>query len=133
MIIADTNILLRAVLDDDFRQSEIARKYLEEAEEVAFSLYAICEFVWVLSRRYKIDNAEIVASLNHLIHDNRVYCDRDAIEAGLSFLEAGGDFADGVIEYEGRRLGGTKFITFDKRAAAVIRSQRRECLLLDTE
>lgn len=29
-----------------------------------------------------------------------------AVEAGLSMLEAGGDFADGVIALDGQRLGG---------------------------
>jgi predicted nucleic-acid-binding protein len=31
-------------------------------------------------------------------------------------LDAGGDFADGVIAYEGRWLGGETFVSFDKKA-----------------
>ncbi len=35
-------------------------------------------------------------------------------------LVAGGDFADGIIAFEGRRLGGDIFVTFDKKAARLI-------------
>ncbi len=32
-------------------------------------------------------------------------------------VDAGGDFADGVIAYEGRWLGGETFVSFDRKAA----------------
>jgi hypothetical protein len=35
-----------------------------------------------------------------------IVLDRPAVEAGLAVLDAGGDFADGVIAYEGTWLGG---------------------------
>ncbi len=41
---------------------------------------------------------------------------RPAVEAGLAMLEAGGDFADGIISYEGHWLGGETFVSFDKLA-----------------
>jgi predicted nucleic-acid-binding protein len=34
----------------------------------------------------------------------------------LDQLEAGGDFADGVIAYAGRWLGGDEFVSFDRAA-----------------
>jgi predicted nucleic-acid-binding protein len=130
MIIADTNLLLRAVLDDDVWQSHLARRYLAELDAIALPLPAICEFVWVLSRSYKLDAPDIALSLRKLIDDPRISCNRDAVEAGLAFLDAGGDFADGVIEFEGRRVGGDTFVSFDKRAVAIIRAKGRDCLLL---
>ena len=42
-----------------------------------------------------------------------VQVNRPAVEAGLSMLEANGDFADGVIAYEGHWLGGETFVSFD--------------------
>jgi predicted nucleic-acid-binding protein len=45
-----------------------------------------------------------------------VTTDTAALQAGLSALKAGGDFADGVIDYEGRWLGGDTFVSFDKKA-----------------
>jgi predicted nucleic-acid-binding protein len=41
----------------------------------------------------------------------------------MALLEAGGDFADGVIAFDGRRLGGETFVTFDKRAVARLTAQ----------
>jgi predicted nucleic-acid-binding protein len=45
---------------------------------------------------------------------------RPAAEAGLALLEAGGDFADGAIAYEGRWLGADTFVSFDKKAVKLI-------------
>ena len=35
-------------------------------------------------------------------------------------LEAGGDFADGAIAYEGKWLGADTFVSFDKKAVKLI-------------
>jgi predicted nucleic-acid-binding protein len=56
--------------------------------------------------------------------------DRPAVEAGLAVLDAGADFADGVIAYEGRWLGGETFVSFDKKAVAVIAKQGMQARLL---
>ena len=48
---------------------------------------------------------------------------RPAIEAGLAMLDAGGDFADGVIAYEGRWLGAETFVSFDKKAVEMLVKQ----------
>ncbi|WP_265289136.1 PIN domain-containing protein [Verminephrobacter eiseniae] len=45
-------------------------------------------------------------------------------------LEAGGDFADGVIAHEGHWLGGESFVSFDKKAAALLTAQGRSARLL---
>jgi predicted nucleic-acid-binding protein len=37
--------------------------------------------------------------------------------------QRGGDFPDGVIAFEGRRLGGTVFAAFDRKAASLIAAQ----------
>jgi predicted nucleic-acid-binding protein len=49
-IIADTNILIRAIADDDKVQSPIAKAQLDEAELVAVTLPALCELCWVFLR-----------------------------------------------------------------------------------
>ena len=35
-------------------------------------------------------------------------------------MSAGGDFADGVMAWEGAWLGGETFISFDKKAVALL-------------
>jgi predicted nucleic-acid-binding protein len=41
----------------------------------------------------------------------------------LAVLEADGDFADGVIAFEGHWLGGEAFVSFDKQAVALLQAQ----------
>jgi predicted nucleic-acid-binding protein len=55
---------------------------------------------------------------------------RPAAEAGLAALEAGGDFADGVIAYEGKWLGADAFVTFDKKAVKLMEAQGVSARLL---
>jgi predicted nucleic-acid-binding protein len=38
----------------------------------------------------------------------------------LRLLVAGGDFADAVIAFSGRRLGGERFVSFDRRAVQLL-------------
>jgi predicted nucleic-acid-binding protein len=45
-------------------------------------------------------------------------------------LEAGGDFADGVIAYEGNWLGGETFVSFDKKAVSLLTAQGQSARLL---
>jgi hypothetical protein len=59
-------------------------------------------------------------------------CFAVACDAGLAILEAGGDFADGVIAFDGRRLGGAVFVSFDRRAVALIERSGGEVLSLPT-
>ncbi|MBB4190896.1 putative nucleic-acid-binding protein [Rhizobium aethiopicum] len=132
-MIVDTNVLVRAAVDDDPKQTERARILMREAERLFVSNLTFCEFVWVVGRIYRKSASEIAATIRLLIADRKVVYDRAAVEAGLSFLDAGGDFADGVIVFEGRRLGGEVFATFDRKAAAIVESAGRACLLLSSE
>jgi predicted nucleic-acid-binding protein len=45
-------------------------------------------------------------------------------------MDAGGDFADGVIAYEGRCFGGETFVSFDKKAVSAIIKQGHQARLL---
>ena len=77
---------------------------------------------------------EIIGGLSQKdMLDAQLILDRAAVEAGLALLEAGGDFADGAIAFEGRRLGGEIFATFDKKAAALLKATGQSCLLLTVD
>ena len=45
-------------------------------------------------------------------------------------LDAGGDFADGVIAYEGSWLGAETFVSFDRRAVKLLEAQGKSAQLL---
>jgi predicted nucleic-acid-binding protein len=129
-ITADTNILVRAAVDDDPDQARQAMDRLRSAEMVALALPAPCEFVWVLARGYRRSSADIAAAIRRLALAATVEVDRPAVEAGLAALEAGADFADGVIAFEGRWLGGSIFASFDREAVAAVAATGAETLLL---
>ena len=48
----------------------------------------------------------------------------------MAVLQAGGDFADGVIAYEGSWLGADTFVSFDKKAVSLIEAQGKSAKLL---
>jgi predicted nucleic-acid-binding protein len=127
---ADTNVLVRAATGDDARQSRVARDELARAEMVALTLPTLCELAWVLSRGYKIPADEISAGLRRLIDSANVVVNRPAAEAGLAHLDAGGDFADGVIAFEGASLGADTFVSFDKSAVTLALEQGMSARLL---
>jgi predicted nucleic-acid-binding protein len=122
----DTNVLLRVVVEDDARQAKSAKSALAKAEIIALTLPTLCELVWVLSRGYKASPDEIAATIRRLMDGASVVVNRAAVEAGLMMLEGGGDFADGVIAYEGRWLGGETFVSFDARAAKLLAAQGKK-------
>ena len=129
-IVADTNVLLRVIVGDDARQSRAALAAMEQAELVAISLHALCELVWVLHRSYDVSRADIAAAVRHLVNTQNIVLDRPAVEAGLSVLEAGGNFADGVIAFEGQWLGSETFVSFDQKSVALLTAQGQSTLLL---
>jgi predicted nucleic-acid-binding protein len=128
-ITADTNVLVRAFLEDDPEQSKPAQAALKNAEIVALPLATLCELVWVL-RSYKIAPVDIAATLRDLINGANIVVNRPSAQAGLAMLEAGGDFADGVIAYEGNWLGADTFVSFDKRAVRLLEAQGKSARLL---
>jgi predicted nucleic-acid-binding protein len=129
-ITVDTNVLVRAVVRDEERQARAAARLLRQAEIIAVPLPCLCEFVWVLRRVYRFTQPDISAALNALLDAGNVVVNRPAVDAGMAVLNAGGDFADGLIAFEGRWLGGDTFVSFDKRAVSVIAEQGQQAKLL---
>lgn len=129
-VVVDTNVLVRAVVLDDPAQANIAVKVLTDAELIAVATPCLCEFVWVLLRVYGFQPSDAATAIRALLAAANVEANRPAVEAGLSVLEAGGDFADGVIAYEGNWLGGETFVSFDKKAVALLASQGQPARLL---
>lgn len=119
-ITPDTNVLARVLVGDDAEQSKAAAVTLKKADVVAISISALCELAWVLSRGYKTSAENIAASIRHFINASNVVVNRPSAEAGLAFLDAGGDFADGVIAHEGYWLGAETFVSFDKKAVKLV-------------
>ena len=129
-VVVDTNVLVRAVVRDDVAQARVAAKVLMNAELIAVALPCLCEFAWVLRKVYGLPTEDIAAAIRALIAAANVQVNRPAVDAGLSVLEANGDFADGVIAYEGTWLGGETFVSFDKQAVALLNAHGQPARLL---
>jgi predicted nucleic-acid-binding protein len=129
-VAVDTNVLVRAIVADDEEQAEKAIALLDTADVVAVSLQTLCELVWVLRSAYKVSRSDAAAAIRALLDTRSVVANRPAAQAGLALLEAGGDFADGVIAWDGSFLGGEKFVSFDRKAASLLTKQGHAAQLL---
>lgn len=129
-VAVDTNVLIRAVMRDDPAQASVAAKVLVDAELIAVALPCLCEFVWVLRRVYNLQPSDAATAFRALLAAANVEVNRPAVEAGLSVLEADGDFADGVVAYEGSWLGGETFVSLEKKAIELFTAQGQSARLL---
>jgi predicted nucleic-acid-binding protein len=116
-IAVDTNVLVRFLTWDDPAQAGPAAAAIEAAETVVIPTMVLCETVWVLRRACRLPAREIAATLRDLIASRPVEVDRPAAEAGLAMLEAGGDFADGVVLHQAGQARAAPVLTFDRAFA----------------
>ena len=129
-VTADTNVLIRAAVQDDLHQARRAAKILAKADLVAVPVPVLCEFVWVLRRGYRKSATDVSDAIRRLRRSPNMVMNRTAVEAGLSALDAGGDFADGVIAHEGEWLGAEEFVSFDSKAVSLLQAQGSRARLL---
>lgn len=129
-VTADTKVLIRAAVQDDLHQARRAAKILAEADLVAVPVPVLCEFVWLLRRGYRKSATDVSDAIRRLLRSPNVVMNRTAVEAGLSALDAGGDFADGVIAHEGEWLGAEEFVSFDSKAVSLLQAQGSRARLL---
>ncbi len=130
-ITADTNVLVRGVVRDDEKQARAAERVLKEATVIAVAMPTLCEFVWVLRKAYELAPLDIAEAMRALLETKNLIVNRPAAEAGLSMLEVGGDFADGVIAHEGNWLGGETFVSFDEKAVVLLKERGQSAALLN--
>ncbi len=126
----DTNVLVRLATQDNPQQAAAALKVLQTASLIAVPSTALCEMVWVLMRGYRYTPEQVAHAIRTLLQVSQVVCNTPAVLAGLALLQSGGDFADGVIAFEGELMGGQEFVTFDKAAAKLLKQQKRKVRLL---
>jgi predicted nucleic-acid-binding protein len=130
-IVVDTNVLVRLFANDDEAQNRAASQAIDDADAVLLTLPMLCELGWVLSRGYRTPREDLAAIMRSLLDSENVEVSRPAVEAGIAMLAAGGDFADGVIAYEGRRMGGDAFVSFDLKAVRLLEASGLRAHLLD--
>jgi len=124
-IIADTNILVRFIVKDDINQLEKVYKLFKQCEVIVIPTHVFCELYWVLSKTYKFQSNDILEKIESLLKSKQVSACEDEIEAGLSMVKRGGDFADGVNAYTGQKISSSTatFVSFDRKAVRLLSEQ----------
>jgi predicted nucleic-acid-binding protein len=117
MIGVDTNVLVRAYLDDDKEQAIEAQGFLKKAtkeNQLFISSYAILEFVWVLKVK-GFNRTEIYKAVIALTDSCGVIISNQDIvlEAITKYLNGKADFGDYMILVDGEKNKSYKLKTFD--------------------
>jgi len=118
VIAADTNLLVRILVDDPGQpeQVAIARTLASEAKQIFVAQIVIVELVWVLQAAYKLDKLTIVHLLEHLLHNSAfvLQAEDHFLTALTLFKKQACDFSDCLIATESQAANCT-LITFDKK------------------
>lgn len=123
MIGIDTNILLRAIADDDGAHSPKAREFLlaRTADDPAVvNAVVLAEMVWALRAKFKADREEIVSILDDIVGNPAfVILGRESVLVALQdYREGLGGFTDVLIAQLNVAAGCATTMTFDKGAPA---------------
>ena len=118
MIGTDTNILVRAYLEDDKKQAEEAKEFLlktTKEKSLFISSYAILEFAWVLKTK-NYSRKEIYEAVIMLMDSIGVIIgQKDVVLTALEkYIKGKADFGDYMILAEGEKNKAYKLKTFDK-------------------
>lgn len=122
MIAIDTNIIVRALTDDDVAQSGAAKRLLAglTPENPGFVCReVVIELVWVLERRYKLPRVTIGTAVLELISSGDLVVENDhaMVHAVYRYMQGGVDFADLMILGAADQQQATPLYTFDHKLA----------------
>jgi predicted nucleic-acid-binding protein len=125
MIGVDTNVLVRAILGDDPKQSPLARRAIEKARDVLVPVTVVIEVAWVL-KSVGWNRAQIHEALSTLAMQPTVHIDRASeVLAALDAYRVGpADFADYLVLFQAKSLGAQKLLTFDRKLAKAPGAER---------
>jgi len=117
----DTNVLLRAALQDDDVQSPLAERVLSGFTKDSpgfITMIALVELYWTLVRKKGLDRTHALLFIRRLVESESLeFDDGEGVVRALTFAEEGADFADALINSMMEQFGATETVTFDKGAS----------------
>ena len=118
MVILDTNMILRYLLNDNKAMAETAERYID-AGNAAVTIEVMAEVVYVLKGVYSLDRDTIADTAKSFLE--LVACqEKEALSLALdTFAERNLDFVDCVL-YAYHAVNGAKIATFDKKLLKLI-------------
>ncbi len=113
MIILDTNMILRYLLNDNKEMADEAEKVIKQGN-AGVTIEIIAEVVYVLKRVYSIERDSIKISLLNFLLEVQAD-EKDVIKVGLEIYgKQNLDFVDCIL-YAYNRVKGYEIKTFDKK------------------
>lgn len=117
----DTNVLIRALVGDDERQSPVAQRTLEALtpdDPGLVTQVTLVETYWLLRRTYGFDRDACLGIVHALLEtDSLEFDDAESVVRALALAGDGADFADALIQSTMELFGASTTVTFDQRAA----------------
>jgi len=116
----DTNVLVRLVTRDDFRQTASAEAFVENGAWV--SILTLAETTWVLASVYGLSSKNLAKAIEMLLnHRDLVLQDEEAVRAALTLFKAKPalGFSDCLMLHVARRAGHLPLGTFDRNLSKV--------------
>ncbi len=122
MIGVDSNVLVRFFVNDDPRQSTLAKRFMDErtVDDPAFiSVVVLVELVWALEQIYDYERTQIHLALSVLLGSGNIAIEREDVtkEAIGHAGAANADIADCIIAALARVADARATVTFDREAA----------------
>lgn len=120
MIAVDTNVLLRALVDDPENpaQCAAARRLLGAAARVRISAAVFLETLWTLSRSYGFPRREIARTGNELLaHPRYQVHDSELFSQALARFAASNVSLADALALEDASVEGALLYTFDRKLA----------------
>lgn len=118
----DTNVLVRALAQDDARQSALAAAFiagLSPQRRGFVTVVTLVETYWTLRRTVKLSRGKALRAIRFLVEaDSIEFEDGEAVFEALMAAEEGADFPDALIAASMRLFGVDRVVTFDRKAAS---------------
>lgn len=120
MIAIDTNVLLRALVDDEAapEQSAAARRLIEQAGSVSVGMVVFLETIWTLGRSYGYSRPQVARVAKLLLEHPKYHVQSSELfaVAVAQYERSAIDFSDAVALHEARRSAALLY-TFDRKLA----------------
>lgn len=124
MIGIDTNVLARAILQDDPKWTPVAQRFLARDLTSEFPGYinivTLVELIWTLGKSRQFDRAKLAELITGLLAAENLIVERpDVVTRALAAFEASGaGFADYLIAELNAVAGARPTVTIDSKAGS---------------
>lgn len=125
MIGLDTNVVIRYLVQDDKKQSDLATQFIEKTLTVEEPGYinhvCLCEITWVLQRCYGVTKPQLQAIIESLLTTKQFLVENVEVawKSLRAFNESGAEFSDALIGQANVYHGCEFTVTFDKKASSL--------------